>query len=485
MNDRELLFDNKMSDAEALMWNVEKDPWLNPSGAMVAILDAPLDFEKYRNRIMQAVAHVPRLRERVVPSFANAAPPTWATDPEFDIDYHLRHISLAGPGSERQLFDLATRLYEDPYDRTRPLWMFVAIDGLEGGRGAVFSKLHHSITDGIGAMRLSERYMELERDAEPAAPVDLGPIIAEAAAAEAAATDGALSATPFEAMARSAGHKARRNMGIFRRALGEVASWTADPTQARDTAVETVGAARSMIEQIAPTGEDGEAGSPLWTKRSRGRHLELVTVALQDVKDAGKTLGGSVNDVFVTAATMGALAYHAKRNTLVEALNISVVVSTRTGGGVGGNSFTPTVLRVSGEDLDIKERLAEIAEVVAERRLALESGGPGLESMAGLAAMLPTSVVTQVARNRAAMIDIATSNMRGAPIATYMSGARVLQTVTMGPVAGTACNMTAVSYNGDLNIGLFIDPAAIDDPADFRLCLEQAYAEIFSTTGVG
>ena len=99
--ERELRFAAQMSDAEALMWNVEKDPWLNPSGAMIVIFDKPLDMDLFVERMKVAVAKVPRLRERVIPGFGRLAPPMWATDPEFDLGYHVRHISLPAPGTER------------------------------------------------------------------------------------------------------------------------------------------------------------------------------------------------------------------------------------------------------------------------------------------------------------------------------------------------------------------------------------------------
>ena len=75
-------------------------------------------------------------------------------------------------------------------------------------------------------------------------------------------------------------------------------------------------------------------------------------------------------------------------------------------------------------------------------------------------------------------MDFATSNLRGAPFPLYVSGARVLHLVTMGPVAGTACNATAISYDGQFEIGLFMDPTAIDAPGDFRDAIEQSFAEI-------
>ena len=130
-SERELGFESRMSDAEALMWNLEKDPWLNPNGGMVTLLDRPIDAEQFRRRLRFAVAKIPRLRERVVPGLGRLSPPVWVPDAEFDFDYHLRHISLPPPGSIRQLYDLVTRYYEDPFDRTRSLWQFVIIDGAD------------------------------------------------------------------------------------------------------------------------------------------------------------------------------------------------------------------------------------------------------------------------------------------------------------------------------------------------------------------
>jgi hypothetical protein len=87
-------------------------------------------------------------------------------------------------------------------------------------------------------------------------------------------------------------------------------------------------------------------------------------------------------------------------------------------------------------------------------------------------------VVTSVARSQAAKIDFATSNLRGAPFALYVSGARVESIVPMGPLAGTACNATALSYENEFDIGLFIDPAAIDAPADFRDAVDGSFVDI-------
>ena len=462
--EREQRFSRKMSDAEALMWNVEKDPWLNPNGAMVTVVDRPVDFDQFRRRLAFAVSRIPRLRERVVAGFGRLSPPVWSTDAEFDLGYHLRHIRLPAPGSIRQLYDLSTRLYEDPYDRTRPLWQFTVIDGVEGGRGAVFTKLHHSITDGIGAIRLSELYMEAEREAALPPEVELDEVIADAVAAEADEGQEGVPST-IGSLAGSVGHLWRRQAGMAQRTVGELAIWSADPTRAQEVVTDVVENLGSTLRQLQPGDEGVTGGSPLWATRSRRRHLESLKLPLDAVKAAGKAMGGSVNDVFVTGAVMGALAYHAKRDTPVDALNISFVVSTRADKAVGGNSFTPTPVQVPGGDLTPEERLHDVRDRMA-------------------ANLLPTSVVTQVARSQAAKMDFATSNLRAAPFTTYMSGAMVTDTITMGPVAGTAFNLTTISYDGHLHLGFFIDPVAVADPADLRACMAEAYTELAAAGGV-
>ena len=482
----EIRFEQTMSDAEALMWNIEKDPWLNPSGAMISILDRPLDIELFRARLSTAVAEIPRLRERVVPGFGRLSPPTWATDPEFDFDYHVRHIALPAPGTERQLLDLSTCLYEDPFDRTRPLWMFVCIDGLEGGRGAVFSKMHHTITDGIGAIRLSERYVEAERDAPAPASVDLARVIADALAAErAGGPDGANtdSAAQRGSLRSGFGHIARRHAGFVRRTLGEVATWTGDPVMAREFAEEMIGATKSTIGQLGAPDSGAPSGSDLWSNRSRHRRLETIGLPLDAVKTAGLALGGSINDVFVTGAAMGALGYHERRGVNPEGLNASFVVSTRVDDAIGGNSFVPTKFLVPVSYESPRKFFVEVRDRMTECRDAVSDDG-ALRRLAGVANLLPTSMVTQMARAQAANIDFATSNLRGAWFPTFMSGAAVQHNIVMGPVAGTAMNITTMSHNGQLDIGFFIDPAAIDDPDELRECMRTAYRRLLAAGGV-
>jgi diacylglycerol O-acyltransferase len=472
---RALVFDPVMSAAETIMWKVDGDPWLRPVAGSLAILDQPVDFELFERRMRVAVAAIPRLRERVVAGPGPLSPPGWAPDADFDLSHHLRHVAMPRHASLADLLQLVSHLYEDPFDPTRPLWEFVVIDGVDSG-GALFWKIHHTISDGEGLVRLSERYMEPQRHAPMPPDVDLDALVR--AAVQAAAP------VP-ESSRRAAGlllEAARRSVAAgwlpvvaSRRVVAAATLAALDPARVVEAADGIYATARGVAGQIG--GASSPNGSSLWTGRSSRRHLESVRVPLEAARKAGKALGGSINDVFVTGAVNGVLAYHAKRDAPVPHLNFSFVVSQRSGGSVGGNFFTPLRVQVPGDPASAAERFATVRDRMAERRTSSTESNP-VANLARLAQVLPASLLRRAGRAQVSGVDFATSNMRGAPFPLYISGARVLYTSTLGPVAGTAFNLTTVSYDGSLDMGLFVDPVAVEDPEGLRSSLEEAYADL-------
>ncbi len=482
--ERDIEFADRMSEHEALMWNIEKDPWLNPSGAALYVLDVPVDPERFRRQIRYGITKVPRLYQRVVPGFGRISTPAWAPDADFDLDFHIREMELPGKGTQRELFDLAAKLYAEPFDRTRPLWRFVLISGLEGGKGAIWSIFHHAISDGIGQIRMAELYQQAKRDEPDHPEVDLEGLVADAAANHAAIESGGDLATSIvDTATRSITHLARRQIGISRRALGEVVLWPADPNRATEKVTNIVDVTRSTVAQLRGHSNEDPGGSPLWKQRSRHRHLEGVQVPLDQLKAAAKGLGATINDAFMAGLTDGAVRYHAQRNVVVEHLNTSFVVSTRSDNKIGGNSFTPVLVQVDGTPTTPQDRIRSI-HLATEAAREKASRGGSISALSGIANLMPTSVVTKTARSQAARIDFATSNLRGAPFELFCAGGKVETTFCMGPVAGTAANITAISYNGMLDLGLFIDPVAIEDPAGYRACVEEAFADILALAPV-
>jgi WS/DGAT/MGAT family acyltransferase len=452
----------RMSDVEALMWSLDADPVLSSTFANITFFDRPPDRERLRNRMWRASRLVPRLRRRVVEGFGPTNP-TWQEDPDFDLDHHLRWVSLPKGAGDEEVRQLAVDLAVTPFDRNRPLWEFTVVEGLPGGRAAMVQKMHHTITDGKGGVRMSVEFIDVERDAADPPPVDEGPPTPTPRPLWSGALD-------------AIGEVARRNAESARRLVEGAADAARDPlhvaTVLASLPAETAATTRSLVRQL---GVVDSHRSPLWSGRSLDRHLETFDVPLERALQRAHGLGGSVNDLFVTAAAGGAGAYHRRRGIDVAELRMSMPVSTRTDRAPGGNAFTPTrVLVPTGADA--RERFATVHERLAvtktERAMGLTA------SLAGLVNLLPRPMVVRLARQQVLTVDFATSNVRAAPFDLYIAGALITANYPLGPIAGTAWNLTTMSYRGVLNLGLHVDRAAVDDPALLRQDIEEAFAEL-------
>ncbi|HZQ83287.1 MAG TPA: wax ester/triacylglycerol synthase domain-containing protein [Acidimicrobiales bacterium] len=441
-----------MTDTEALMWAVEREPAFRSSFLNLTVLDTAPDVDRFRSRMEQAVGAIPRLRQHVVAGNGPMSVPSWADDPDFDIAYHVRRIGAPPPGNDRQLLDMAATIYEDAFDPARPLWQFTIVEGLEGGRAALLAKMHHTITDGVGGVRLSAMFLDLERDApEPVIP----------AAEDDADGDG------DGATGTSILDRLRRPIDLTRRAAGEVLDSMRNP----------VDTAQSLMRQVLIT---DRAHSPLWAgKHSLGRHFEVLQVDLDRAKAAAHKLGGTVNDIYLTGVAGGAGAFHRAKGAPVEEMRVSVPISTRTDKSAGGNDFAPTrVLVPVGDDLTPIERFAVVHERLAgvknERSLGMA------ETFAGILTSLPSPLLLRLARQQVETVDFACSNVRGAPFDLYVAGAHVEANYPMGPTAGTAFNATLLSYRNSLDVGLCIDSSVVDDPVLLRDCIKESLEELIA-----
>ncbi len=476
--ERSVDLSDRMSDHEALMWNIEKDPWMNSSGAALTLLDQPVDFDLFLRQVRYGAARMPRLYQRVAPGLGRLETPTWVPDPEFDLSYHVRRMDLPQGSGQRELFDLAAQLYNDPLDRTRPLWRFVVIGGLADGSGAIYSIFHHAISDGIGQMRMAEMYQGASRDEGPRPEVDLEGIIAKAAAEHERSAGGDLADDLKSTATAALRHTLHRNLGNTRRILAEASLIPADPSRLNKV-IEQATATGAMVSGLVRDTGDRPAGSSLWGQRSRHRRLEYVPVSLDRLKVASKACGGTVNDGFIAGLAEGARRYHAERGVEVDGFNTSFIVSTRTDTNMGGNSFTPVPVRIEARAASSADRIAGVT-AVAEAARERMTGSVSMTGLSGLANLLPTSVAARTARAQSARIDFATSNLRGAPFVLYCAGAEVLATVAMGPLAGTPMNVTALSYNGVFDLGLFIDPVAIEDPLGLRDHVAASFEDLLN-----
>jgi len=445
--------EHTMSDAEGLMWRLEKDAYMSSTFGTVTILDRAPDFDAFRRRMERASIAIPRLRQRVINPPAGVGNPTWSDDPDFSIDRHVRRIACPKPGTVQQVLDMAALMVSDPLDRTRPLWQFTVVEGLRGGKAALISKMHHTIADGERGIELSLQYFDFERDAPEPPPLTYQP-------RESSGTSDPLAATRDLVETGL-----RLPLGV----AGQVRDLLADPSKLPDAS----GAAMRTFTSIArQLGDTQPARSPLWTERSLRRELRGVRASFHDTKAAAKKLGGTLNTAFVTCATDAAATYHQRLGAPVESLRTSIAVSTRTEES-GNNAFSIVRMIVPTGEMPIDERFLAIDETIKAARTGQGSGG--LEAISTLITALPTSLIIRLARQQAQTVDFATSNVKGAPVPVYAAGAQLLEIYPIGPLLGVAFNLTLMSYLGSLDMGVHIDPAAVAEPELLAECLDGAF----------
>jgi hypothetical protein len=126
--------------------------------------------------------------------------------------------------------------------------------------------------------------------------------------------------------------------------------------------------------------------------------------------------------------------------------------------------------------IPIADRFAAVAAATEHARSS--SASANLEALAALSSTLPTSLVTRLARQQAQTVDFATSNVRAAPIPLYIAGARILHNHPVGPLGGVAFNLTLLSYDGHLDMGVHVDTAAVAEPDVLVDCLTTAFRSL-------
>jgi diacylglycerol O-acyltransferase len=455
-------FEDRMSDSDALMWTIEKDPMLRSTIIAIAVLDRAPDRARIEQRMEAATRLVPRLRQRVVGIPLSIAPPRWEVDPNFDLTYHLRWLHLGGQASLRDVLRLAEPIAMQGFDRSRPLWEFYVIEGIDGGQAAVIIKLHHAITDGVGAVRIGMVLFDLERRPKTTPEMPGRPEV---------------NVLGWWARIQDAfDHERRRQLGIASRLPSMVASATArlarNPAQALSEVADTI---RSAGRMLTPA---GIPASPVMTGRSLSVHFDTVSLPLEETKTAARVAGCRLNDAFVAGVLGGFQRYHAHHGLPIGALRMTMPINIRDEEteDLAGNNFAPARFMVP---LDIEhpvQRMQQVRRLVETQRAEPSLGL--LEPMAAIVYRLPTSVSTALFQAMLKGVDLVTSNVPGVAVPVFFAGGRVVSQFGFGPMTGSAANLTLLSYCDQVHIGVNTDRAAIPDSDVFVACLEDSFDEI-------
>src|SRR6266540_4231965 len=253
----------------------------------------PFTLERFTRVVESRLPLVPPLRRRLVDVPLGLDQPYWIEDPDFDIEFHVRELALPSPGSDRQLAEQAARLHARPLDRSRPLWEIYLIFGLEGGRAAIYSKVHHAAIDGVSGNDVLAAVLDLSPEGRKLADPPPGRTERQPGAVELLARSAvSLTRHPLRAV--------RLSVGLLRSAPSLVAS----PALAR----------LPLVEQLL--GRDGDAvlsrpglrapRTPFNRSITQHRRWGFCGLSLSEVKRVKNAHGITVNDV-VMALCAGAL----------------------------------------------------------------------------------------------------------------------------------------------------------------------------------
>lgn len=416
--------------------------------AGVILLDAAdrpdFGFESFRAHLEDRLGRVPHFRWRLHEVPFSLDLPYWVEDDDFDFDRHIRRIALPAPGDRRALGELVAYLYSRHLDRARPLWEAWFIEGLEDGRYAFFTKLHHSMMDGEGAAKLGEIICDIEPDA-PAPEVD--PAIA--------------------------GARAGQVPQWWREALTTTGRLAGLPVRAGLAALD--GARHAVAHRLAGGGGGAER-EPVPTaafNRSIGRERGYVfgSVPLADVTAVKRHFGVTVNDVVLALVSGSLRDFLLERGDLpASSLRTSIAVSLRAADDDDfSNRVTTAGVTLATKLSDPVERLRAIAEETAS---AKEEAHHGAQGFLELMSILPPALVHLALSAapaelvpRAAGINLIVSSVRGSPIPLYLGGARVTAIHPMSIIMpGGGLNVTCMSYADDMSFGLTVDPTLFPEP---------------------
>jgi WS/DGAT/MGAT family acyltransferase len=409
-----------------------------------------LDFERILAATAAQLHRTPRLRQKIatIPLYGH---PVWIDDPSFDLSYHMRHSALPRPGDVRQLKRLAGRLLSQRLDRSKPLWETWVVEGLDQGRFAIVSKVHHCMADGVssGDMSIGVGTRPDYRPGTPRAWVANEP------------PSGA------RLIADEAIRRARAPLSLLRPEYG--AEGDVGPREL-SSLVDSLQRTARGAWHAAQAGLRPVSETPLNVEVGPHRRFDWTHLPLDDVKRLGRAAGGTVNDV-VLALVAGAVRQFLERRGIDPAsveFRVAVPVDVRTEADRGqlGNRVSTMVTPLPLDEADPRRRLRRVVETTRELKGSGES--QAVDLIGRMANWLPLGVMVRVSQASRRAVNMIVTNVPGPRVPVYMLGARMLASYPLVPLmAGEALNIALFSYQGALYWGFNADRDAVPDLHDF------------------
>jgi diacylglycerol O-acyltransferase len=418
-------------------------------------------FDRLRDELAIRIKAMPQFRERLANTPLNLDHPVWVDDENFDISRHVHRIGLPPPGGRLELSEICGHIAALPLDRSRPLWEMWVIEGVagtdaqQGGRLAVLTKVHHACVDGVTGANLMSQLCSTEADAAPPEPVD--------------------------------GVGGANDLQI---AVSGLMKFASRPLQLVNVLPTTVS---SVVKTLQRAGAGRAMARPFAAPRTAfnasltaQRNIAYAQLDLEDIKKVKNHFNVKVNDV-VMALVSGVLRqFLLDRAELPEASLVAMVPVSVHGKSdrPGRNQVSGMFSRLETQIADPAERLKAIAEansVAKEHSSAISAtllqdwsqfAGPAVFGLA-----MRGYARTRLTRSRP-VHNLVISNVPGPQMPLYFLGCEVKAMYPLGPIFhGSGLNITVMSLNGKLDVGLIACPELVPDlwelADDFPVGMEE------------
>ena len=452
-------------------------PTLHMHVAMTAVFDPSTvpggySFRRVRQLISDRIPLAPVFQRRLVEVPLRIGHPVWVDDPEFDIDNHLRRAALPAPGGLRELGDFAADVISRQLHRDRPLWEMWIVEGVEDGKIALVTKMHHSTIDGVSGAELLGVLFDLEPD-----PPDASPVTARQ-------LDTRIPSS-FELMSQA---MMANLVGALRHGAHD-APHDAQPPRHPARPSRPAGAEQG---RAAAHGARTSINAAVHARR----RVAFAAASLADAKKLKNEMGTTVNDVVLAMVTGALRTYLQAGDELPEIPLVSVVpvsVTPDVAELKGSNKVSSMFVQLPTHLDDPLERLALIHEGTKgakEEHKAL--GASMLQNWAehatpnvfAAAARLYTGM--RLADRHRPVANLVVSNVPGPDFPLYLGGSQMLGMFPLGPVMdGMGLNITIMSYMGVLYWGLASDARAVPRLWDIAAAIPHALTELMEAAGLG
>lgn len=372
---------------------------------------------------------------------------SWEQEDEIDLEYHVRLSALARPGRFRELFELTGRLHGTLLDRHRPLWEMHLIEGVEGRRFAIYSKVHHSLLDGVTALRwmadtLTMDPMQSGMPATYALP-SAEPVVES--------TGGGLP-TPAELFA-AIGRVPGQALGGAAHAVGGVGR----------ALVDVAGLTPVALKNLMHTPGAFQAPRTMFNQGITGaRRFAAESWPLERLEKVRAITGATLNDVMLAMCSGALRNYLLELNALPDkALTAMVPVSLRGEADApgGGNSLSTFIADLATDEADPEQRIRRIMASTTYAKGMLSELSPLqrlLVGAVGFGVAGPAAVLPGLAGRTTPPYNLVISNVPGpAESPLYWNRSRLLGMYPASIVLnGQALNISVTSYDHHLHFGL-------------------------------